>query len=178
MTKTEQFLLTATQEEKDRYFMQFALEEAEQAGLAGDWPIGCVIVCDNKIIGRGRNRSYSRKDRTSHAEIEALRNTSVLLLQKGPQSTVYVTYSPCPMCFGGLLLNHIGRLVCGPDFDLSGSVHMAPHLPTRFHEDKYRMEVVSDFMVEECERVIKKSPFFAERLLKRKKEVDQSSTEQ
>lgn len=157
----------ASQLDRDRYFMFEALEEAEQAALAGDWPIGCVIVLNNSIVGRGRNRSYSRKDKTAHAEMEALKNASVLLLSGGKEATLYVTYSPCPMCFGACLLNHIGRIVCGPDPDLSGSVHFAHCLPERFREEKYQVDILDNFMTEECISIINKSKFFAERLLKK-----------
>lgn len=154
----------ATQLDRDKFFMLEAIEEAEHAALAGDWPIGCIIVVDNMIVGRGRNRAYSRKDRTAHAEIEALKNASVLLLTRGRDATLYVTYSPCPMCYGGCLLNHIGRIVCGPDLDLSGFVNSAHSLPERFKEAKYKMDITDNFMVEECITTINKSPYFAERL--------------
>jgi tRNA(adenine34) deaminase len=166
---------SALQLEKDKVFMLEALDEAEQAALAGDWPIGCVIVVDGKIIGRGRNRAYSRKDRTSHAEMEALKNASVLLLAKGREATLYVTYEPCPMCFGGCLLNHIGRIVCGPDLDGSGSVNNSSNLPLRFKEDKYKVEIVTNFMIEECIAAINKSPFFAERLMSKHKGVKKNN---
>jgi tRNA(adenine34) deaminase len=98
----------------DEYFMRHAMREAEAAWREGEVPIGCVIVKDGKIIGRGRNRMEALKDPTAHAEILALGAASGALSNWRLEGcTLYATLEPCPMCAGAILNGRIARVVYG-----------------------------------------------------------------
>ena len=96
----------------DEYFMQQALREAQGAFQEGEVPIGCVIVKDGKIIGRGRNHMETLQDPTAHAEILALGAASGALKNWRLEGcTLYVTLEPCPMCAGAILNARISKVV-------------------------------------------------------------------
>ena len=104
-------------------FMAAALEEAQQAGQAGDVPVGAVIVIDDQIVARGRNRRQADADPTAHAEIEALRAASKVIGNWRIEGTMYVTQEPCPMCAGALVNARIRRLIYGCANPKAGSIH-------------------------------------------------------
>ena len=137
----------------DKYFMEQAIKEAKKAKESGDWAVGCVVVLDNKIIAKGRNHVYSLRNKIFHAEIDALCKVSDILVTRGKDATMYITYEPCPMCLGAIILNHIGRVVCGPNVDKSGGLEMTKYLPARFSEAKYCFDLVQNFMEKECREV-------------------------
>ena len=86
------------------HYMREALELARQASEEGDVPVGCVIVKDGEIVGRGRNRREERGDATAHAELEAIRDACRRLGSwRLHGCTLYVTLEPCPMCAGGII---------------------------------------------------------------------------
>ncbi len=102
------------QEELDRFFMQAALEEARRAGEMGEVPIGCVVVVADRIVARGGNRTESRQDPTSHAEMIAVRKATLRFGNwRLTDATIYSTLEPCSMCMGALLLARVQRLVFG-----------------------------------------------------------------
>lgn len=85
-------------------FMRKALELAREAIADGDVPVGCVIVRDGEIVGRGRNRREARGDATAHAEVEAIRDACARLGSwRLHGCTLYVTLEPCPMCAGAII---------------------------------------------------------------------------
>lgn len=98
----------------ERFFMESALELAKEAASEGEVPVGCVIVRDGQIVGRGRNRRETAKTALGHAEIEAIadacRNLGGWRLW---DCTLYVTLEPCPMCAGAIINARIPRVVCG-----------------------------------------------------------------
>ena len=106
-----------TEKQTDEAWMALALQEAEKAFHLGEVPVGCVIVQQEKIIGRGHNQRESLQDPTAHAEILALQEAARNVGQwRILDATVYVTLEPCPMCAGALLNARISRLVYGcPD---------------------------------------------------------------
>jgi tRNA(Arg) A34 adenosine deaminase TadA/predicted GNAT family N-acyltransferase len=112
--------------ERDETHMRAALALADEAAVAGEVPIGAVVVIDGKIVGRGMNRVIRDGDTTAHAEIVALRETfRVLNNYRAPGATVYTTVEPCAMCAGALLHARVERVVWGaPDlkFGAAGSV--------------------------------------------------------
>lgn len=138
-------------EDKDVFFMKEALKEAEKALETGNWPVGCVIVLDDEIISRSYNKVYSKNNKICHAEIDAIEKVADILAERGHEATLYVTYEPCPMCHGAILLNHFKRVVYGPDLDGTGSMKIRPHLPDRYQEAKYQFEAVPGKLNEECE---------------------------
>ncbi len=97
-----------TPEEK---FMLAALREAEKASLEGEVPIGCVIVKDQKIIARGRNKRESKKNSLLHAEIVAIDKACKKLGGwRLWQCEMYVTLEPCPMCCGAIINSRIRKV--------------------------------------------------------------------
>jgi len=101
----------------DENFMAEALKEAMKAGREDEVPVGCIIVYDGKIIGRGHNRTTALQDPTAHAEILAITSASE---HQGSWRlcgcTAYSTIEPCLMCAGALILARVDRLVYGaPD---------------------------------------------------------------
>ncbi len=106
----------------DQEYMLEALELAKQAAAEGEVPVGCVVVCDGKIVGRGRNRREKDKNALAHAEVEAISDACRSLggwrLWK---CTLYVTLEPCPMCAGAIINARIPRVVYGARDDKAGS---------------------------------------------------------
>lgn len=99
---------------RDEFFMSKALEEALKAFNEDEVPVGAIIVCNSKIIGRGHNQTEALKDVTAHAEMIALTAAEESLGGKYlPECTLYVTVEPCIMCAGALGWSHIGRIVYG-----------------------------------------------------------------
>ena len=107
----------------DQQFMAEALKLAKESFDAGEVPVGCVIVKDGQIVGRGRNRREGDKSALAHAEIEAIaeacRNLGGWRLW---QCTLYVTLEPCPMCAGAIVNARIPRVVYGASDRKCGAV--------------------------------------------------------
>jgi len=97
--------------------MRRAIELAHEAELAGEVPVGAVLVKDGEIIAQGYNCSIGHHDATAHAEIQVLRKAGQLLENyRLVDTTLYVTLEPCPMCAGALLHSRVKRIVYGaPD---------------------------------------------------------------
>ena len=102
-------------------YMRRALELAAQAEGDGDVPVGCVIVKDGQVIGRGRNRREERGDATAHAEVEAIRDACARTGSwRLTDCTLYVTLEPCPMCAGAIINSRIRTLRYGTRDDKAG----------------------------------------------------------
>ncbi len=105
----------------DRAFMAAALDEARGAALAGEVPVGAVVVRDGTIIARAANRTVRDQDPTAHAESLALRAASrVAGSWRLVGCTLYVTLEPCAMCAGALVLARVDRVVFGAWDDKAG----------------------------------------------------------
>jgi cytosine/creatinine deaminase len=94
-------------------FMDAAIAEAELGLAEGGIPIGSVLVCDGKIVGRGHNRRVQQGSAVLHGEMDALENAGRLPANVYARSVIYTTLSPCPMCSGAILLYKIPRVVIG-----------------------------------------------------------------
>ncbi len=95
-------------------FMLEALRLARDAEVAGEVPVGAVVVCDGVVVGRGRNSPIAKNDPTAHAEILALREAAEALANyRLENATLYVTLEPCAMCAGALVAARVRRLVFG-----------------------------------------------------------------
>lgn len=95
-------------------YMSQALALAKAAGEAGDIPVGCVIVKDGTVIGRGQNRREVLQDATAHAEVEAIRDACQRLdTWRLTGCTLYVTLEPCPMCAGAIINARLDTVVYG-----------------------------------------------------------------
>ena len=108
------------------YYMSQALELAREAADAGEVPVGCVIVRDGAVIGRGRNRREEKQAVCSHAEMEAMAQANAALGSwRLDDCSLYVTLEPCPMCAGAIINARIPVVVYGakePNFGSCGSV--------------------------------------------------------
>lgn len=93
--------------------MGYALEQAEQAALEGEVPVGAAVFRGTEVVGRGRNRSRAVGDMTRHAELEALREASLTVGPYLTECTLFVTLEPCPMCLGAAFESRVARVVYG-----------------------------------------------------------------
>jgi tRNA(adenine34) deaminase len=112
--------------ETDHFYLEISLEEAEQAGREGTYPIGALIVSpDGSILSRGHNRVYSAGDYTAHAEIDALRGGGGVLMAPSYRGkcTLYTTMEPCLMCTGAILMATIARVVWAANDPDYGALH-------------------------------------------------------
>lgn len=101
-------------EEVRERFMREALALAREAGQAGEVPVGCVIVREGRIVGRGRNRREEKRSALSHAETEAIAQANEALGSwRLEDCELYVTLEPCPMCAGAILNARIPRVWYG-----------------------------------------------------------------
>lgn len=107
----------------DEIFMREALKLAREAFDHGEVPVGCVIVKDSQIVGRGRNRREADRSALAHAEVEAIAHACRTLGGwRLWQCTLYVTLEPCPMCAGAILNARIPRVVYGASDKKCGAV--------------------------------------------------------
>ena len=107
---------------EDRYFMQQALLLAEEAMAEGEVPVGCVIVRNGEIVGRGRNRRETAKTALGHAEIEAIADACKALGGwRLWECTMYVTLEPCPMCAGAIINARIPKVFVGAKDEKCGA---------------------------------------------------------
>jgi len=103
--------------------MEEALRCAQRALEAGEVPVGAVVVCDGRIVGRGWNRNISDSDATAHAEIIALREAGAAVGNHRLEGCeLFATIEPCAMCAGALVHARIQRLIYGADDPKAGAV--------------------------------------------------------
>ena len=106
----------------DREYMEQALALAREAAVEEEVPVGCVIVCRDRIVGRGRNRRERDKTALGHAEIEAIGEACKTLGGwRLWECTMYVTLEPCPMCAGAIINARIPRVVVGAKDEKCGA---------------------------------------------------------
>lgn len=130
---------------EDEKYMTMALYEAEQARDADEVPVGCVIVMDGQIVGRGHNLTETLHDVTAHAEMQAVTAAAETLGGKYLQGcTLYVTVEPCVMCAGAIGWAQVSRLVYGCADEKRGFSLLAPHA---LHP---KTQVVSGILETEC----------------------------
>lgn len=116
-----------TQQDDERY-MRMALAEAKQAFAQGEVPVGCVIVANGQVVGRGHNLTETLSDVTAHAEMQAITAASNTLGGKYlAQCTLYVTVEPCVMCAGAIGWSQIKRVVFGTHDERRGFTIYAPN---------------------------------------------------
>jgi len=146
---------------EDHDFMGEALREAELAAAEGEIPVGCVIVSEGRIVGRGHNRREQDQDPTAHAEIVALRAAARALgFWRVTPAVCYVTCEPCPMCAGALVNARVDRLVFGcsdPKAGACGTLFDIVSDPRLNH----RLEVTAGVRAEECRSILQS--FFQQR---------------
>jgi len=102
----------------DEKFLNIAYEEAIKAYSLGEVPVGCVIVNNNVIIGKGHNLKEKNKDATAHAEIIAIKEASKNLNDwRLNGCSIYITMKPCPMCMGAIRESRISKIIYVVDSD-------------------------------------------------------------
>jgi len=107
----------------DEGFMRLAVEQAALAELAGEVPVGCVLVSDGEVIASGRNLREAAQDPTAHAEMVSLRAAAARMRSwRLLDVTCYVTLEPCAMCAGALVHARLARVVYGCDDPKAGAV--------------------------------------------------------
>jgi len=146
---------------EDERFMRAAIEAARIAEDNGDVPIGAVIVCENRIIGKAYNQREQLKDPTAHAEIIALTQAAAALENwRLNGCTMYVTLEPCPMCAGALVLSRMDRLCYGCSDPKSGACGSLYNI-VQDQRLNHRVEVTSGVMEEQCRQQLQE--FFGRR---------------
>ena len=135
-------------EENEKY-MKEALRQAALAEAEGEVPIGAVITCRGRIIGKGHNMTERLNDPTAHAEMIAITAATEAMGGKYLNDcTLYVTVEPCPMCAGALAWAQTGRVVYGAEDPKRGFSMFTPSL---MHP---KTEVVSGVLAEECSSLV------------------------
>ncbi len=146
-------------EDRHKEHMKEALKEAEIARSEGDIPVGAVVVMDDQVIGRGRNRRRLEHDPTAHAEIVAIREAGAALgTWNLSDCELYVTLEPCPMCAGAIVQSRIKTLVYGcvdPKAGSSGTLYDI----TSDSRLNHRCETISGVEEDSCKKILQ--DFFA-----------------
>ena len=151
----------STEPRSDEFWMEEALREAERARVAGEVPVGAVVVHDGRIVGRGSNRPASTHDPTAHAEVIALREAGRALGNYRLEGcSVFVTIEPCAMCAGALMHARVLRLVYGAEDPKAGAVHSVIRVIN--HERlNHSMEVTKGVLGGRCRELVQS--FFREK---------------
>lgn len=147
--------------EQDQTLMATALTLAAEAALAGEVPVGAIVVKDGKIIGRGSNAPIGSHDPSAHAEIQAMRDAAKFLGNyRLVDCTLYVTLEPCAMCAGAIQHARIARLVYGASDHKTGACGSVVNLMAE-QKLNHHTQVTSGVMANECGSIL--TNFFSER---------------
>ena len=161
-------LRTTNYQDPDEKYMREAIRQAKKAYALGEVPIGCVIVYEDKIIGRGYNRRNTDKSTLAHAEITAIKKAGRVIGDWRLEGcTLYVTLEPCQMCAGAIVQARIDRVVMAcmnPKAGCAGSILNILDMP----EFNHQVEAVRGVLEEECEDMLK--TFFKELRIRNKEE--------
>ncbi len=162
------------EEKKDIKYMRAALAQAKKAYKLGEVPIGCVIVYEDRIIGRGYNRRNTDKTPLAHAEITAIKKAGKVIRDWRLEGCkLYVTLEPCQMCSGAIVQARIPEVIMGamnPKAGCGGSVMDILNNPGFNHQVNVKKGVLED----ECSRILKK--FFEELRIRNKAEKQQKGS--
>ena len=155
---------------QDIKYMRAAVREAQKAYALGEVPIGCVIVYQDKIIGRGYNRRNTDKSTLAHAEITAIRKASKKMGDwRLEDCTLYATLEPCQMCAGAIVQARIKRVVMAcmnPKAGCAGSILNVLDMPQFNHQ----VEITQGVLEEECSLML--TGFFKELRIRNKLEKE------
>ena len=146
-----------TSADNDARFMRLALAEARMAASEGEIPIGAVVVCGGRVVGRGHNLTERLADVTAHAEMQAITAAAQTLGGKYlTDCTLYVTVEPCLMCAGAIAWSQLRRIVYGAPDEKRGYSVLTYKSP--FHP---RAEVIAGVLADECASLMR--DFFRQR---------------
>lgn len=158
--------------EKDRFYMQMAIDEAMKAQALGEVPIGAIVVHNDQVIARAHNLRETTQNAVTHAELSAIQDACKEVGSwRLEDTTLYVTLEPCPMCAGAILQSRVPRVVYGARDSKGGCVDSLYRLlnDPRFNHE---CEVTEGVMAEKCGEIL--TTFFRairERKKRLKKEV-------
>ncbi|MDE7039153.1 MAG: tRNA adenosine(34) deaminase TadA [Lachnospiraceae bacterium] len=159
----------------DEKYMKEAIRQAKKAYAIGEVPIGCVIVYEDKVIGRGYNRRTIDKNTLSHAELNAIRKASKKMGDWRLEGcTMYVTLEPCQMCSGAIVQSRMSRVVVGcmnPKAGCAGSVLNLLNM----EEFNHQVELTTGVLEEECSQMMK--TFFKELRESKKKSENKNNAD-
>lgn len=143
---------------KDEKYMKEAIKQARKAAAAGDVPIGCVIVFEDRIIARGYNKRNAKKTTLAHAEIIAIQKASKKLSDWRLEGcTMYITLEPCQMCAGAIVQARIPKVVVGA---MNKKAGCAGSIIDIFNVKEFNHQVVFEHGILEDECSIMLSGFF------------------
>ena len=135
---------------QDKKFMRMAIDEAKKALVEEEVPIGAVVVCGDRVIGRGHNLVEALCDATAHAEMQAITAAASTLGGKYLKGcTLYVTVEPCIMCAGALAWSQIDRVVYGAEDPKRGYTTVQGRV---LHP---KTEVTKGVLQQECEALMR-----------------------
>ena len=150
----------------DETGMRAALREAHASLERDEVPVGCVIVHDGIVIGRGHNQTEGLQDATAHAEVLAIGAASNALGSwRLHECTMYVTLEPCAMCAGAIILARLGRLVYGTDDPKAGACGSVLDVIGE-RRLNHRVPVTNGILADECGEILRE--FFIQKRKKRK----------
>ncbi len=138
----------------DELWMEEALRSAQRALEAGEVPVGAVVVCGDRIVGRGWNCNIAAHDPTAHAEIVALREAGAAIgNHRLADCDLFTTIEPCPMCAGALVHARIRRLVYGADDPKAGAVQSVMQV-LNHPQLNHKVEVRSGVLAGRCAELL------------------------
>ncbi|HHT88583.1 MAG TPA: nucleoside deaminase [Clostridiales bacterium] len=152
----------------DEKYMREALKQAKRAYQLGEVPIGCVIVYQGKIIGRGYNKRNTSKTTLAHAELTAINKASKKMGDwRLEDCTIYITLEPCQMCAGAIVQARIKRAVIGtmnPKAGCGGSILNL----LQMEEFNHQVDITYGVLEDECTNILQ--TFFKELRIRNKME--------
>ena len=141
--------------EQDKHWMAYALNLAAKAGEQGEVPVGAVLIREGEILGEGWNQPITLHDPSAHAEMLALRMAGQKVGNyRLPNTTLYVTLEPCPMCVGAMIHARVERVVFGAFDPKTGAAGSAFDLLTDSRHN-HRIEVVGGVLEETCAETLR-----------------------
>lgn len=133
----------------DEYFMKIALQQAQEAFEQDEIPVGCVVVCNDRVIAKAHNLTETLNDVTAHAEMQAITSAANFLGGKYLiDCTLYVTLEPCVMCCGALNWSQISKVVIGARDEKRGFINKNISLHPK-------TEIVTGILENECSEIVK-----------------------
>ena len=152
---------------EDEKYMKEAMKQARKAYKLGEVPIGCVIVHESKIIGRGYNRRNTDKNTLAHAEITAINRASKVIGDwRLEDCTLYVTLEPCQMCAGAIVQSRMKKVVIGSMNPKAGCAGSVLNL-LQMQQFNHQVEITRGVLEETCSSML--SAFFRELRQRKKK---------
>lgn len=145
--------------ENNFFYMREALKEAKKAYLKNEVPVGCIIVCDDKIIARGHNKREGLNNSLAHAEVVAINKACKKMnTWKLDNCVMYITLEPCVMCSGAIIQSRIKKVIYGAtDYRFGAHKSIINLFDVKFN---HSVEVESGLLEDECSNII--TEFFKE----------------